>query len=106
MQKNIFVFVILVIPIFYSLKNTNSVPSKSSFDIIYNLYAKVSAATGPTCVFRPTCSSYSKKSIKKYGILKGLVMTGDRLIRCNPTAYGFYKMRGEHNYDPPEKHSF
>ncbi|WP_442872820.1 membrane protein insertion efficiency factor YidD [Bergeyella sp. RCAD1439] len=34
------------------------------------------------CKFYPTCSQYSKMSVQKYGLRKGLKMTLNRLSRC------------------------
>lgn len=38
------------------------------------------------CMYRPTCSSYSKELIKEYGLLKGTFLTADRLTRCTRIA--------------------
>ena len=35
------------------------------------------------CRFEPTCSTYAIAAFKKYGFLKGLLMTVNRLKRCN-----------------------
>src|ERR1035437_926347 len=35
------------------------------------------------CNFNPSCSRYSRLCINKYGLLKGILATGDRLTRCN-----------------------
>lgn len=37
-----------------------------------------------SCVFYPTCSEYTKQAIKKYGILKGLLLGFLRILRCHP----------------------
>ncbi|AZJ36954.1 membrane protein insertion efficiency factor YidD [Tenacibaculum singaporense] len=34
------------------------------------------------CRFYPTCSEYSKRAVKKYGLKTGLKMTINRLSRC------------------------
>lgn len=34
------------------------------------------------CRYRPTCSRYSVEAVRKYGIAKGIVLTGARLWRC------------------------
>jgi len=39
---------------------------------------------GPTCVFYPTCSEYSIQSVSKYGLFKGLFLSGRRILRCHP----------------------
>ena len=48
------------------------------------------------CQFYPSCSQYGAMSIKENGIIKGLPMTADRIVRCNPSAYvNHIQMRGE-----------
>lgn len=44
----------------------------------------VSPVLPGSCRFYPTCSSYSLESIRKYGALKGLVLTLFRILRCHP----------------------
>lgn len=38
------------------------------------------------CLYTPSCSEFSKQAIKEYGLLKGIIMTADRLNRCNRIA--------------------
>jgi len=38
------------------------------------------------CNFEPTCSQFSKQAVDRYGLGLGIVMTADRLERCNPYA--------------------
>jgi uncharacterized protein len=40
------------------------------------------------CHFTPTCSEYSYRAIEKYGIIKGGLLTGWRILRCNPFNKG------------------
>ncbi len=48
------------------------------------------------CQFYPSCSQYGAIAIKENGVLKGLPMTADRIIRCNPSAYfNHIHIRGE-----------
>lgn len=42
------------------------------------------------CKYEPTCSAYAAQSIQEYGILRGLVLSGWRLLRCNPWSHGGY----------------
>lgn len=39
------------------------------------------------CSFTPSCSRFSYRAIHEFGILKGIIMTADRLTRCNANAY-------------------
>lgn len=46
------------------------------------------------CTFTPSCSEYGILAVKKFGMVKGGVMTMDRLTRCNglsPQNYEFDK---------------
>jgi hypothetical protein len=44
----------------------------------------------PTCKYYPTCSAYSIEAIEKHGSLKGVFMSGWRILRCNPFSKGGY----------------
>ena len=50
----------------------------------------VSPAIPRRCKYEPTCSRYAVEAIRGYGILRGLVLAGWRLLRCNPWSYGGY----------------
>jgi putative membrane protein insertion efficiency factor len=53
------------------------------------LYQKViSPALGPRCKYHPSCSEYAAQAISRFGILRGLVLAGWRLLRCNPWSHG------------------
>jgi uncharacterized protein len=55
------------------------------------LYQRVvSPAIPRRCKYEPTCSRYAVEAIRRYGILRGLVLAGWRLLRCNPWSYGGY----------------
>lgn len=48
------------------------------------------------CQFYPSCSQYGAIVIKENGVLKGLPMAADRIVRCNPSAYfNHIHIRGE-----------
>ena len=34
--------------------------------------------------------AYAAQAIRRYGILRGLVLAGWRLLRCNPLSHGGY----------------
>jgi putative membrane protein insertion efficiency factor len=42
------------------------------------------------CRYEPTCSRYAIQAIGEYGILRGAVLAGWRLLRCNPWSPGGY----------------
>jgi putative membrane protein insertion efficiency factor len=50
----------------------------------------ISPALPRRCKYEPTCSRYAVEAVRQYGILRGLVLAGWRLLRCNPWSYGGY----------------
>ena len=43
-----------------------------------------------TCRFVPSCSHYTYEAIEKHGPLKGVLLGGWRILRCNPLSPGGY----------------
>ncbi len=43
---------------------------------------------GDRCKYHPSCSHYAIDAINEFGILRGLVLAGWRLLRCNPWSHG------------------
>jgi putative membrane protein insertion efficiency factor len=43
----------------------------------------ISPVDGSRCGFSPTCSQYGYRALRDHGALFGLVLTADRLMRCN-----------------------
>ena len=48
----------------------------------------ISPAFADRCRYYPSCSEYAVQAIESYGILRGLVLAGWRLLRCNPWSHG------------------
>jgi putative membrane protein insertion efficiency factor len=48
----------------------------------------VSPLLGQRCKYHPSCSRYALDALREYGVLRGLVLTGWRLLRCNPWSHG------------------
>ena len=48
----------------------------------------LSPAFGSRCKYYPSCSEYTVQAIRSFGILRGLVLAGWRLLRCNPWSHG------------------
>jgi putative membrane protein insertion efficiency factor len=44
----------------------------------------LSPLLGRQCRFYPSCSSYTREAIEKYGLLKGVFLGGKRLLKCHP----------------------
>jgi len=43
----------------------------------------ISPQFSASCLYEPSCSSYSRMLITEYGLFKGTLYSADRLMRCN-----------------------
>ncbi|MGI8921487.1 MAG: membrane protein insertion efficiency factor YidD [Solirubrobacteraceae bacterium] len=50
----------------------------------------ISPALARRCKYEPSCSAYAVEAVTRYGILRGLVLTTWRVLRCNPWSHGGY----------------
>ena len=48
----------------------------------------VSPLMGRHCKYHPTCSAYAVEAIRDFGVARGVVLAGWRLLRCNPWSHG------------------
>jgi putative membrane protein insertion efficiency factor len=48
----------------------------------------ISPAIGPRCRYYPTCSNYAIEAIRELGPVRGTILAGWRLLRCNPFSHG------------------
>ena len=77
-------------------KAFRSIPSMMAIGLITFYRGVISPLTPSSCRFHPTCSEYGLEAIKRFGFLKGAMLTAKRIIRCRPG--------GPYGYDPvPEK---
>jgi putative membrane protein insertion efficiency factor len=41
-----------------------------------------------SCKYHPSCSQYAVGALRQYGLVRGSVLSGWRLLRCNPWSHG------------------
>lgn len=63
------------------------------------------------CRYEPTCSAYAVEAVERFGAVRGLVLAGYRLIRCNPFSHGgfdpvpdHFTLRGLGHVHPADYH--
>ena len=62
---------------------------RNFFIWIIKLYQRtVSPLKPPSCRFVPTCSQYAIEAFERFGVLKGLYLSINRIFRCNPFCKG------------------
>lgn len=59
---------------------------------LIRLYQKfIASQDSPACNFHPSCSRFGMACIQEYGIARGLLLTADRLLRCNGSQSHRYR---------------
>lgn len=48
----------------------------------------VSPLLRPRCKYVPSCSEYAAMAIREFGVVRGLILAGWRILRCNPASHG------------------
>jgi putative membrane protein insertion efficiency factor len=48
----------------------------------------VSPLLGRRCKYHPSCSQYALDAFEEFGLVRGAVLAGWRLLRCNPWSQG------------------
>ena len=41
-----------------------------------------------SCKYHPSCSQYAIDALRRYGFVRGSILAGWRLLRCNPWSHG------------------
>lgn len=49
---------------------------------------RISPALPRRCRYEPTCSAYAAQAIGRFGVARGSLLAGWRLLRCNPFSHG------------------
>ena len=56
----------------------------------YQLF--ISTQDAPSCNFVPSCSRFGVETIKRLGVIRGILLTSDRLQRCNSVSTSRYQL--------------
>jgi putative membrane protein insertion efficiency factor len=48
----------------------------------------ISPAFPRRCRYEPTCSAYAAQAVRRFGLVRGMLLAGWRLLRCNPFSNG------------------
>ncbi|WP_440866066.1 membrane protein insertion efficiency factor YidD [Symbiopectobacterium purcellii] len=72
-----------------------SLGSRLLIGLIRGYQLVISPLLGPHCRFRPTCSQYGIEAIRRFGMIKGSLLTLKRVLKCHPLNPG-----GDHPVPP------
>lgn len=80
-----------------AIKVIKKIPSFIAIGMIKVYRNAISPLFPSTCRFIPTCSEYGLEAFKRFGFMKGFILTFKRILRCRPG--------GPYGYDPlPEEY--
>jgi putative membrane protein insertion efficiency factor len=64
---------------YHRVKKANSVSS-----LLLNIYQKyISPQISADCIYNLSCSRYSREALNKHGLVVGVLLSADRLMRCS-----------------------
>lgn len=67
-----------------------TLPTRAVVTLITAYQKMVSPSLGANCRYRPTCSSYAKEAVQRFGVVRGGWLAMRRLARCHPLRPGGY----------------
>lgn len=67
---------------------------------LIRLYQRfISPLFPPCCKYYPSCSAYAVGVFQRFGFLRGFILAGWRILRCNPLSNGGVDYVPEHFFD-------
>lgn len=71
-----------------ALRSLARVPALAGVTLLRAYRLTISPLYGDRCKYHPTCSQYALDAVREVGLLRGSVLAGWRLLRCNPWSHG------------------
>lgn len=63
-------------------------PNKVFLILIWVYQKTISPLLGPRCRYWPSCSTYAQTAFRTHNVLKALLLSVWRIVRCNPLSEG------------------
>ena len=63
-------------------------PAYLGMALVYAYRYTFGALFPASCKYHPSCSRYALDALRQYGLVRGSVLAGWRLLRCNPWSRG------------------
>ena len=70
------------------LRFVAALPGRAILLVLRGYQLFISPMTGPTCKYYPSCSQYAVVAVQRHGAIRGSLLAGWRLLRCNPWSAG------------------
>jgi uncharacterized protein len=56
--------------------------------LVYGYRFTIGRFVPASCKYHPSCSQYALDALRRYGLVRGTVLSGWRILRCNPWSDG------------------
>ena len=63
-------------------------PGKLGIGLVWAYRLTLGVLFPTTCKYHPSCSEYAVQALRKHGLVRGSLLAGWRLLRCNPWSHG------------------
>jgi uncharacterized protein len=63
-------------------------PAYAAIGLVYLYRWTLGLLWTGSCKYHPSCSQYALDALRRYGLVRGAVLAGWRLLRCNPWSHG------------------
>ena len=70
------------------MKAVTRAPAYAGIGLVYAYRWTLGLFARGSCKYHPTCSQYALDALRRYGLVRGSVLAGWRLLRCNPWSRG------------------
>lgn len=74
-------------------RSASALAIRPVFKRLISLYQSyISTQDEDSCSYTKTCSAFSREATMKYGLIEGILITSDRLLRCHPLARRYHPL--------------
>jgi putative membrane protein insertion efficiency factor len=70
------------------LQTTKRIPTAFAIAAVFLYRYTLGLLFPASCKYHPSCSQYAIEALRRHGLVRGSVLAGWRLLRCNPWSHG------------------
>jgi hypothetical protein len=63
-------------------------PTYLGIGLVYAYRYTLGVLTPASCKYHPSCSQYALDALRTHGLVRGSILAGWRILRCNPWSHG------------------
>jgi uncharacterized protein len=63
-------------------------PAYLGIGLVYAYRYTFGALFPASCKYHPSCSQYALDALRHHGLVRGAILAGWRILRCNPWSHG------------------